>query len=714
MKHLNLSLLILLLTLSTALASDDVSLNLNKNVTILSADNQSISMNFELSELEIHEIVKDNKSFDSFAIPDEGITYEKGRPILPAVSRFVIIPPRAGIELFVEADEPRIVKAANPPAVCNDENIESLSLADVNDYGLYPPVIAELSKPTVIRGVRMVKITTYPIQYNPSTNEYLHRDRILTKLVFTDDEPVNPARVPIRRNRSRNFLKYIETLAINGDQVGRDDPDIEPEYIGHYLVVIQEAGLQWVAPFIEWRRKSGYKVDILSLTSGQAGSAGTVEGLIQDRYDAYLDDGLDPFEYVLLVGDRTAYENAPGPGWVLQAHVGQTAWPNAHHGDYLYGCLEGNDHHPDVAITRWPGGSQDMLDLMVGRTLGYEATPYMENTEWFTRGGVYSQHWGNSEFTGWHPSIHTNVRWGVEVLDHLGFDDITLYEDFRWDREGSNVGPWMADQINAQTNVMIGRAENYYFCSRGGGAHSFDQAVDETNVFPIDINSCGHGEWARETMYRVNGGDRDNLKGWVATSYGWGFPSTVPMSAVWLEWVNAVMLRGLPYGWGRTIAITAFEAYIPDYQYRNNPIYRSVKTDIDAFGDPGLVAWIGVPKIVEAEFKENITPQSRLIEVHVTDANDDNVEGAQVTLYSPGDMPDYDHDDYAGFDEMFMITKKSDVDGFARFIFENEIFETDHELLVTITGRDICPFFGEIEIERYHNAIDVASYIILD
>ncbi|MCF7811816.1 hypothetical protein K9N50_12605, partial [bacterium] len=93
------------------MASDDVSLNINSNVTILSADNQSIVMDFELSDLEINELVKDNKTFDSYAIPGEGITYDYGRPMLPTISRFVILPPQSGLELIVESDEPSIVKA---------------------------------------------------------------------------------------------------------------------------------------------------------------------------------------------------------------------------------------------------------------------------------------------------------------------------------------------------------------------------------------------------------------------------------------------------------------------------------------------------------------------------------------------------------------------------------------------------------------------------
>ena len=706
----HLTFILLLITTAATTSSVDFQVASDTRASITSSDNQAIGLSFELSDLERSEVVKDGATFETYTIPGEGLALAPGKPVLPAISRFVVVPPDVGLDLVVESDDPVQLSAEQPPTLYSEGDLEESDEAE--HQGLYPPVIAEMSEPSIIRGVRVVKVTVYPVQYNQSSGNYLHRNNIQTEIRYTMEEPVNPVQYPNRRNRSQQFLKYIDALTINGDIVGRDDPDrdIDPPYVGHYLVVIPEPGLQYVAPFIEWRRKSGYKVDILSLSEGDARSSNTVGNEIQERYDAYIDEDMDPFEYVLLVGDRNAYENPPAPGWILEAEQGQTCWPQAYHADYLFGCLEGNDQYPDVGISRWPGGSEAMLELMVGRTLGYEATPYMEDTTWFTRGGVYSQHWGNVE-PAWHVSIHTNVRWGVGVLQSLGFDDIEFYEDYQWDQDGDRIGPWTADRINDRTNVLIGRSENYYYPSRGAGAHDFNRDVEETNVFPIDINTCGHGEWARETMYRVNGGNGNNLKGYVATSYGWAFPTTIPMSAVWLEFVNAVMLRDLPYGWGRTMAITAFEAYIPDYEDRNNPIYRSVKTDIDAFGDPGIQPWIGVPRQVEALFPETITPEVSIIQVQVSDQEDESeVEGARVTLYCPGDMPAFDDEAYAEYNDMFMKTTLTDASGWARFVFDDEDdFEGD-VMYLTVTGRDICPLFEEIEVNIPEVVVELMDF----
>jgi|GEM_PF-2571944 len=198
-------------------------------------------------------------------------------------------------------------------AVFTDKNAGPiLGWQDYPDDGLFPPMAAEMSKPSIIRGVRVVKVSVYPVQYNKTERKYIIHDRIETEISFTDAEPINPVLQPTRRHRSQQFLRVIDGLTLNGDDIARDDPDFgeAASILGHYLIVTIDNILEYSAPFIEWRRKSGYKVDILSLSRGQAGQPSLVKREIQARYDEYLDDGIDPFDFVHLIGDRSAYENS--------------------------------------------------------------------------------------------------------------------------------------------------------------------------------------------------------------------------------------------------------------------------------------------------------------------------------------------------------------------------------------------------------------------
>ncbi len=683
--------------LATPIQTDAIQANITSDVN-------QLTLTVQTGDLQPITVSQDNQNYTQFTIPSEGITYQPDKPILPMVSRFVVVPPQASLELSVQSDEPRIVRSDNPPVLCSDETIVLNQPRD--DTPLYPPVIAEMSEPFVIRGVRMVKVTTYPVQYDSENDSYLIRDNITAEVRFGEGEPVNPAYHPNRRHRSREFLKFISALAINGDDVRRDNPEDVSPYVGHYLIVTHESCLEYAVPFIEWRRKSGYKVDILSLSRMVAINAARVKDRIQDRYDDYLDDGIDPFDQILLIGDRSSY-NMTAPQWELGAERGNSIWANPHHADYRHACLEGDDHYPDVGFARWPTGNRDLMELVVNKTLAYEAEPYMEETEWFTKGAVFSEHWGLNDNSAWHIGIPMNVRWGVEVLQRRGFDDIEYYEDLVWDRYGEEIMPWMRDIFNEGRNVMIGRVQIWNWRTR------FE--VNDNVIFPLYIVTNGIGDYAGESIFRT--GDGEHLKGAVFNTFAYGDTPTIPMSTLWLEMVNSVMSRDMTAGWSRVMAVTAIEQYIPNFQYRGQPIYLHVKTDFECYGDPGIQPWIGVPHIVTADFPESVTPITRFVELTVMDEDGENpVTGAQVTLYAPCDMPDPDDDDYADYDEMVMRTTTSDEEGVARFVFDEGVeFAEDTPMFLTVTGRDILPLFEEIEIADPEEAtVELSGYTLTE
>ena len=707
MKSTAIFILAVILSASASFAAANDPMQTSNCVQLLHSTPTKVSLRSELTKLQIDEVEVDGELRSAVSIPGEPTTYYPGMPVVPALTRFVVVPPDANLEFVVKTSEPRRVTADHLPMLLKGEESESVEV-DVSD-GIFPPVVAEMESPFIIRGVRMVKITTYPVRYDFRTNEYLHYDAIETEVLAVAGEPINPSLHPVRRNRSQEFLKFISEFAINGDQVGRDDPDRDaaPRYVGHYLVAMKAECLPYVIPFIEWRRKAGYKMDILAMGDG---SAGAVESAIQDRYDTYLENNQDPFEYLLLVGDRTNYENAPAAQWVLDSPTGVSNWGNPAHGEYLYACLEGDDFRPDVAWGRWPAGSEAPLELAVGRTLGYEMTPDMQHRDWFTRGAVYSQHWGNSDQSAWHISIPTNVRWGVSALQAQGFTDVRFYERFEWDRIGEAIAPFIRTQFNDRTNIMIGRAELYWWTSRGGG-HNFDGDINENTVFPVNVSCSGHGEWGAEVMYRT--GDGDNLKGYVTTTNGWGGAPTQAWNYYWLQMVNGIVQKHLTTGWSFNRALNIVEKHFPrDFSIGGRDGFQLMRTDLNHFGDPGLLPWMGVPRQVEIEFTQAISPDTRLIEafVHLPDS-DEPVSGVTVTLYAPGNIPVGNPGQYANYNQMMSKVGTTDAEGNVKFVLTgNERFVTGSIVHITPTGRDIVPVLGRVTVAAPQAALELISW----
>ncbi len=703
----NFIFLFLLTTVLSASAINSGDLDHKFSNTTVQSNASGLMMDHNMNGVDFHTADRNDDSFTAVSIPGEGLTYEEGKPVLPMVSRFVIVPPTAGIELIVNASDPIRIEANHPPVICDDEEFyPGARRIDLNATGLYPTKIAEMSEPTIIRGVRLVKVTTYPVQYDASDNTFLHYENIQAELKYNNAEPVNPVIHPDRRNRSREFMKFIDALAVNSDVLDRDDAETISPYAGHYLIAAHDNCVIPAKDFIEWRRKAGYKVDIFSAGGGSV-SAGTMRSGIRNRYNDYLEDGIDPFDQVLIIGDRSNHQNCgPASQWVVLAETGESVWGNPEHADYKYGLLEGNDNHMDVGISRWASGNANLMALNVGRTLAYEAEPRMEDPEWFTRGGAGSYHWGNGEQTAWHVSINTNVRWGKEVLEHLGYDDARFYEDYRWDRVATNYHPWIRDLLNDGSNVILSRAECYNWRS------NFNQ-VSRNTVFPIRLNTSGHGEWA--TWWMTRSGSGNDLKGPVAATNGWGGPPTLSMSIFWLNLVKGVMLHDMSLGWGRIFAGVNFENYVQNVNFRNLRIYDEAKTDTDCYGDPGIQPWRGVPQILEIEHVETISPLARMVEVYAFDPEaEDNppFEGARVTLYVPGDLP-RDGDDYADH-EVFQQTKFTDANGMVRFVFEDDPDFEEGTMYITLTGRDLRPVFGEIEIEEPDVAIETVMFDLVE
>lgn len=645
-------------------------------------------------------------SFTTVTLPDEPTTIFPGKPVLPVITRFVIVPPDANVELAVDYSEPRREHSDNP-LLFDAEPGFSVDIGD--EDGVFPPKIVEMGEPFIIRGVRMVKLTTYPVRYDFKSNDFLIYDHLHVEVRTAVGLPVNPVVFGEGRKESPSFRKFLEAIAVNGGEALRDDPlrDDAGAQPGHYLIVVEQNCLPYIRPFIEWKRQSGYKVDILYVPWQDARDPSAVKESIQDRYDAYLEQGVDPFDFILLVGDRESYYSEPDPGWVLNSFEGTTGWVGADHSDYHFALLEGEDDYPDVGISRWVSGSEATLELAVGRTLAYEAKPYMDDPDWFNRAPAYSQHWGNSAESEWHPTVHLSARWGVEVLRQKGFVDVPYYELFDWDQQGQQIGPWMRDRLNEGASIMVGRAQNWYF------RNEF-QGVNENVVFPINITSANHSDMVSTTMFRQ--GDGDNLKGLVAASFTWGelgmTNSIYPCNAIWSEMVRGVLIEDLPMGWARIYALTAFERHIPNIEVFGQDIYPMIRTDFDVIGDPGIQPWIGTPRIANAELTTRPDPTRQSFEVVVTDVAGNPVPGATVTFYAAGEIPE-DPEEFAQYDGYVIRSAISDDDGFARFVFgEDTEFEDGTPLFISVTGRAICPVIEEGFFSFSDLALEVTEFEI--
>ncbi|MBM3329508.1 MAG: T9SS type A sorting domain-containing protein [Calditrichaeota bacterium] len=628
-------------------------------------------------------------------IPGEGSLAHAGMPLLPAVSRYVILPPDREVDLIVQADG---YQRRNATALPTGEDYDPDATLPpdhlISPSNLYPPEVASLTDISVMRGVRLGLLTVYPLQVDLTTGEVLLRKSIEVHLTPSDRAAAIPIEFPLRTGRSAIFRKLIAGFALGGDRVGRDDPDAGalPASPGHYLVVLPSVLLPSVGPFIETRRKEGYRVDILGLTQNAALTAATVKAGIQGRYDAFLRAGADPFDLVMLVGDHSRYTAGPAAQTVLATFRGTPTDGSPEHADYEYGLLEGgnNDRYADVGVARWCAGSAEKIDLFWRRHRAYASNPPM-NEDWFSRGAVYAQRWAND----WHVSIPTTVRWGEEMVKAAGLTDVRFYENIgNLDRDGSQVGNFCVQQMNSHLNVMLGRAQNRLF-----GA---DLRPANRTVFPIVMELGGHHEgptWALLRNPTVQ-----NISGPCAAATYNGVSSTRSANVTWMEMTRALLIDRLPFGWARVIGVTKPVAYMGNLYPAS-----TMQTDVQFYGDPGLIAWTGRPIEVEIDLPVFVSPDIRSLDLTVM-SGEREISGALVSLYMPGRIPAFNSNDYATYDDMQTLLARTDEHGRAQFTFDGLELIAGTPLYVTCTGPGIKPLYEECWIEAPDSGAELTGY----
>ncbi len=138
-----------------------------------------------------------------------------------------------------------------------------------------------------------------------------------------------------------------------------------------YLIIMPDDFTSYIYPLAEWRSDNGFNVDIILLSRIQVefGESTSVDSSIKDFIDySYYNWAPPKPDYLLLVGD---VEFLPSHMICRDLHAsGSDSW---------FGCIEGDDNIPELAIGRFPANTIDELITVVNKTVQYEQNPLPGN-----------------------------------------------------------------------------------------------------------------------------------------------------------------------------------------------------------------------------------------------------------------------------------------------------------------------------------------------
>ncbi len=621
-----------------------VSVSGNSPVDIkISEIETQIDLSFSVEEIERI----DNNGAVAFRIENEGIDGNPGYPDLPAVTRFVRVPDRGVIEMEYSINERSVISNANP-AVFSREDLEEAAAQPLNG-GLYPAEPVQIGTPSIMRGIRVVPVTVYPVQYDALNKTFIHSSGIDVRIAARAGEGVNET-PDINRQPSRSFNRMVDELLVNPPQ--RDNPD-ENYLPGGCLIVFDEEAPESVWEFVEWKRRAGHPVQVLEI-NGDELVPNQLRNVIRD---IYAETG---FEFLTFLGSGEAQRPLLIPM--------DDGWDGIY--DMYYAMLEGDDALPDVALGTINCITQASLTCAIRRAISYQSQPYIEEEDWFTRAGVGV---GACSVPNDLSPSYTG-KWITEVLTREGFDDIST--SFYADNGIDDPSRMIEDLYNENTNFIIVRAHQW-------GLETDN--IDPGPVYPFHFlcssgTISGENNGAFNWIFRV--GTPDDMRGASAGFGHYSSPRTNTANALVGGLTESLFLLNIKeYGWAKNYALTnLLRVMVADGQ--EQMIYEHGHWRY--YGDPGQWRWRGVPRQIDVTYSETTDPNATSFNARAR-LGDDPVAGAIVCLNQGED---------------FQVVSQTDRDGAVYLTWEHGAFLDDQPILITVTGENIYPHLGEIAVEN--------------
>jgi len=280
-------------------------------INVLKSDDTQAVLEISIFGMLVEEVNVNGKLYQRLRVPEYATTVEPGKPELPAISKFVMIPWDKKPSLkVVEAKFATLRGKWNIyPYQLRFDALEEgdqfqIDVAFYSQNRLYPDVVAGISPPGIWRDVRIVHLTVYPIRYNPAVKQLGFCRRVVVQVDFLPGPLSADVREALRRKAIvtpereeiyRGIINYDRRYLIPGAVVGWSDPICQ--IIVPDELYDRDDPNNPINRLANYWRGQGYTIWIATLSQVGGSSPGQIRSFIRSRYFNY---GI---EYVLLAAD---------------------------------------------------------------------------------------------------------------------------------------------------------------------------------------------------------------------------------------------------------------------------------------------------------------------------------------------------------------------------------------------------------------------------
>ena len=351
-----------------------------QKIDVITGD-QSVSINYSISELNVVSITNNSGSFYRIHIPGHVPSSVPGRPELPVFSRLITIPEGMGYTVKIsdirssrinpsEKKISGILYPAQESETKEPQQLKTEFKIDKSTYqlrGFIHSDTVRIEPLGTVRNKKLANLYISPVSYNPHSNLL----EVITsmKIEITFSSSVNAA--------SKSLASEpLFTESLNKGLLNYNPGEVIPGYSDkpvRMVIITDTAFKKQLVPFFRWKTQKGFKLNILYKGAGFAGNDYLqLKDTLKKIYNSATADEPPP-EYLLIIGDvnRVPYYGAGGSGNVT---------------DMYYGEFDGNgDYIPEMFIGRIPVADTTELKSTVAKIIQYEKFQFADTNKFYSR-----------------------------------------------------------------------------------------------------------------------------------------------------------------------------------------------------------------------------------------------------------------------------------------------------------------------------------------
>lgn len=482
-------------------------------VLVEKASPAGLSLRLDLSAVEIETVVQRGRKFAAIGWGDHGWSDVIGYPRVPVVRLLIEVP--RGADVAVQGERLSVsslaladTRAPYPPLPAQPPLVKMPGSADRTPFALdekayatdepWPalPAVRVIGR-GLLRGRDVITLEIVPLQIQTASRTLLVAKRIAVEVSFVGGDACASPPVPATLDPFATAIDVplARPLACAGKRAGVDAGPGQGSTGGAegMLVIVNDAFLASLDPFVAWKRQTGFRVEVVPTSSfGSSPTDAQIKSKIEDTYATWSDP---PLGFVLLVGDTdfTPIHTGDGGG-------------SSQVTDNWYACVDGADFLPDIAVARISTRTAAETADVVDKLLTYQRATFASDA-WTKRAGFV----GTSD-SGHISLIEDTHDWCIEThYTPRGF------EATPWTHGGTSCDrhyyTYDADTAEIAASIDAGRTVVNYSghgsetswqgpTSHGGYDQNDVRANSNDGMYPLVIsNACVTGTLDRNECF---------------------------------------------------------------------------------------------------------------------------------------------------------------------------------------------------------------------